>query len=85
MKHLLLPLLAAIALPTAVNSEGFNEKEIDAMIKEICYKDYGYVEATKKSLIAAQQGKRETALALNEYAKNSWMKCMREQVDKFYK
>ena len=50
MKRLLLPLLAAIALPTAVNSEGFNEKEIDAMIKEICYKDYGYVEATKKSL-----------------------------------
>ena len=54
-------------------------------IREICYKDYGYVEATKKSLIAAQQGKRETALAFNEYAKNSWMKCMREQVDKFYK
>ena len=55
------------------------------MIKEICYKDYGYVEATKKSIIAAQQGKRETALAFNKYAKNSWMKCMNEQVDKFYK
>ena len=39
MKRLLLPLLAAIALPTALptalNAEGFNEKEIDEMIKEI--------------------------------------------------
>ena len=85
MKRLLLLLLAALALPTAVNAESFNEKEIKEMIKGICYNDYGYVEATKKSLIAAQQGKRETALALNEFAKNSWMKCMREQVDKFYK
>ena len=85
MKNLLLSLLAALALPTAVNAEGFNEKEIDEMIKEICYKDYGYVEATKKSIIAAQQGKRETALAFNKYAKNSWMKCMNEQVDKYYK
>ena len=85
MKRLLLPLLAALALPTAVNAEGFNEKEIDEMIKEICYKDYGYVEATKKSIIASQQGKRETALAFNKYAKNSWMKCMNEQIDKYYK
>ena len=85
MKLLLLSLLAALALPTALNAEGFNEKEIDEMIKEICYNDYGYVEATKRSMIAAQQGKRNTALALNEYAANSWKKCMREQVDKFYK
>ncbi len=65
MKRLLLPLLAALALPTALNAEGFNEKEIDEMIKEICYNDYGYVEATKRSMIAAQQGKRNTALAFN--------------------
>ena len=64
MKRLIIPLLAVLALPTAVNSEGFNEKEIDAMIKEICYKDYGYVEATKKSIITERQGKRETALVL---------------------
>ena len=55
------------------------------MIKKICYNDYGYVTATKRSIIAAQQGKRSTALAFNEYAKNSWMKCMNEQLDKLYK
>ena len=34
------------------------------MINEICYNDYGYVEDTKKSIIAERQGKRETALVL---------------------
>ena len=85
MKRLLLPLLAALALPTAVIAESYSEKEIDEMIKTICYNDYGYVTATKRSIIAAQQGKRSTALAFNEYAANSWKKCMREQVDKLYK
>ena len=85
MKRLLIPLLAALALPTAIIAESYSQEEIDEMIKKICYNDYGYVTATKRSIIAAQQGKRSTALAFNEYAKNSWMKCMNEQLDKLYK
>ena len=64
MKRIVLPLLAAIALPTSLSAEVFNEKWNWWDDKWNSYNDYGYVEATKKSIIAERQGKRETALVL---------------------
>ena len=64
MKRLLLPLLAALALPIAVNAESYSEKEIDEMIKTICYNYYGYVEATKKIINCSTARQKRNSISL---------------------
>ena len=84
MKRLLIPLLAALALPTAVNAES-NSQKLMEMIINFCFNNNEYVRATKKTMMAAEQGNRSKALALSKDAHNLLKECIKDIASDYIK
>ena len=78
MRKLFITLLAVIALPTAVNAESNSQKLIE-MIINFCFNNNVYETATKKLMMAAEQGNRSKVFALRKDEHNTLKECIKDK------